>query len=45
MSDTGSTASEYTDADAPAGTRYVYRVKAINQTGAGARSNYAKVDH
>ena len=45
VSDTGSTASEYTDADAPAGTRYVYRVKAINEAGAGARSNYAKVDH
>ena len=45
VSDTGSTASEYTDADAPAGTRYVYRVKAINEAGAGARSNYARVDH
>ena len=45
VSDTGSTATEYTDADAPAGTRYVYRVKAINEAGAGGRSNYARVDH
>ena len=45
VSNTGSTATEYTDADAPAGTRYVYRVKAINEAGAGGRSNYARVDH
>ena len=45
VSNTGSAATEYTDADAPAGTRYVYRVKAINEAGAGARSNYARVDH
>ena len=45
VSDTGSTATKYTDTDAPAGTRYVYLVKAINEAGAGARSNYARVDH
>ena len=45
VSDTGSTATKYTDTDAPAGTRYVYRVKAINEAGAGGRSNYARIDH
>ena len=45
VSDTGNTVTEYTDTDAPAGTRYVYRVKAINEAGAGGRSNYARIDH
>ena len=45
VSDTGSTSTGYTDAGAPAGTRYVYRVKAINEAGAGQRSNYVRIDH
>ena len=36
--DTGSGATSYTDADVAAGTKYVYRVKAINEAGVGPRS-------
>jgi len=42
---TGSTETAWTDTDAPAGTVYVYRVKAINAAGVGPRSNYVRVDH
>ncbi len=45
VSNTNSTATTYTDPDAPSGTLYVYRVKAINSLGAGAQSNYVNVDH
>ena len=45
VANTNSTATTYTDTSAPAGTLYVYRVKAINAAGVGARSNYVNVDH
>ena len=45
VADTGSTTTRWTDTDAPAGTLYVYRVKAINAAGAGPWSNYVNVDH
>ena len=45
VTDTGSTGTTYTDANAPAGTLYVYRVKAINGAGVGDQSNYVNVDH
>ena len=44
VADTGSAATTYTDTSAPAGTLYVYRVKAINAAGVGSRSNYVNVD-
>ncbi len=42
---TNSAATTYTDTSAPAGTLYVYRVKAINSAGVGPRSHYVNVDH
>ena len=45
VGDTGSAANTYTDTAAPAGTLYVYRVKAHNGAGTSARSNYVNVDH
>ena len=42
--DTGSTATTFTDADVTAGTRHVYRVKAINSAGLGLQSNYVRVE-
>ena len=44
VDDTGSTAATYTDTAAPAGTLYVYRVKAHNSAGTSERSNYVNVD-
>ena len=44
VSDTGGTATSYTDTGPPAGTLYVYRVKAINEAGAGQQSNYVNVE-
>ena len=44
VNNTGSTVTTYTDAAVIAGTRYVYRVKAINDAGEGARSNYVRVE-
>ena len=38
VSDTGSDSTSYTDTDVSAGTRYVYRVKAINEAGVGPQS-------
>ena len=43
VADTGSTATSYTDTDVTAGTQHVYRVKAINDAGAGNQSNYVNV--
>ena len=40
VSDTGSTATTYTDMSVTAGVRHVYRVKAINNAGIGPNSNY-----
>ena len=39
VNDTGSTATSYIDTDVEINTDYVYRVKAINDNGAGLRSN------
>ena len=44
VENTGSTATTFTDADVTAGTQHVYRVKAINDAGAGGQSNYVNVD-
>ena len=44
VENTGSTATTFTDADVTAGTQHVYRVKAINDAGVGAQSNYVNVD-
>ena len=44
VSDTGNTATIYTDTNAAASNRYVYRVKAINPVGISHWSNYARVD-
>ena len=41
---TGSTATTFTDTDVTAGTRHVYRVKAINDTGLSNWSNYVRVE-
>ena len=38
VEDTGSGATSYTDTDVAAGTKYVYRVKAINEAGVGPKS-------
>ena len=38
VEDTGSDATSYIDADVAAGTKYVYRVKAINEAGVGSES-------
>ena len=37
--DTGSGATSYTDTDVAAGTKYVYRVRAINEAGVGPKSH------
>ncbi len=39
----GSTSTTHTDTDVEPGTRYVYRVKAINTKGAGHYSNPASL--
>ena len=44
VENTGSTEATYTDTGVVSGTRYVYRVKAINAAGAGERSNFVRVD-
>ena len=44
VQDTGNAAATFTDTEATSGTRHVYRVKAINSAGVGARSNYVNVD-
>ena len=44
VEDTGSTATTFTDTGVTAGTQHVYRVKAINEAGAGRQSNYVNVD-
>ncbi len=44
VEDTGSTATTFTDADVTAGTQHVYRVKAVNEAGAGRQSNYVNVN-
>ena len=44
VQDTGSAAATFTDTGVTPGARHVYRVKAINPVGVGARSNYVNVD-
>ena len=44
VDDTGSAAATFTDTDTPAGIRYAYRVKAINEAGLSQRSNFVRVD-
>ena len=44
VSDTGSTATTYTDTNTDLDTRYVYRVKARNPHGIGPWSNFARID-
>ena len=44
VADTGSADATWTDSDAPAGTLYVYRIKAINSLGKSAVSSFVKVD-
>ncbi len=44
VADTASSATSYTDTSVTARTRYVYRVKAINPAGLGARSSYLNVE-
>ena len=44
VDDTSNTATTFTDADVTAGTRHVYRVKAINDAGLGPQSNYVRVE-
>ena len=41
---TESTATTYIDTDVTAGTRHVYRVKAINDAGLSSWSNYVRVE-
>ena len=43
-SNTGSTATTYTDSTVAAETRYAYRVKAINSEGTSEQSNYVNVE-
>ena len=45
VENTGSAATASTDRAAPAGTLYIYRVKAINAAGLGPQSNFVNVDH
>ena len=44
VANTNSTTAAYTDTDVTAGTRHVYRIKAINSAGTGPRSSYVNVD-
>ena len=44
VDDTGSAEATYTDTDVEAGARYVYRVKARDQTGLSLQSNYFNAD-
>ena len=44
VENTGNTTTTFTDTDVTAGTQHVYRVKAINDAGAGGQSNYVNVD-
>ena len=44
VSDTGGTATTYTDTGTSLDTQYVYRVKAINAQGVGPWSNFARID-
>ena len=44
VNDTGSTATSYTDSNLTAGTRHVYRVKAINDVGLSEWSKFARVE-
>ena len=43
VEDTGSAATSYADTEVAAGTRYIYRVKAINEAGVGPRSGRAVI--
>ena len=43
VADTGSAATSFIDTDVAAGTRYVYRVKAINEAGVGPRSQRVNI--
>lgn len=43
VTDTGSTATTYTDTNVTAGVQHVYRVKAINSAGVSGWSNYVNV--
>ena len=43
VSNTNTTSTTYTDTNVTQGTLYAYRVKAINASGPGARSNYVNV--
>ena len=42
--DTGNTQTSFTDTSTSDTTRYVYRVKAWNQTRLGERSNFVRLD-
>ena len=42
VENTGTTITTYTDTNTTPGTRHTYRVKAINDSGVGKRSNYAR---
>ena len=44
VSNTGTTATTYTDDSVSAETRYTYRIKAINQYGASERSRWSHID-
>ena len=44
VADTGSIATTYTDRSATHGVKHAYRVRAINDAGVGARSNYVRVE-
>ena len=41
--ETGSDATTYTDTDVAANTKYVYRVRAINEAGVGRRSGRVEI--
>ena len=44
VANTGSDDTTYTDTGVTAGTKHVYRIKAINSAGTGPRSSYVNVD-